>query len=99
MRDKKGEIVATTRARRTIPRGLRRRLEQRYPVCGNHDCRGDGPFDIDHIVPIEHGGETDDENTWRLCRHCHRLKTYFGWSVVADGAGRRRLVPPRSGGP
>jgi hypothetical protein len=100
VRDDSGEIVATTRAKRTIPRGLRRRLEHRFPVCGNHDCRNDGPFEIDHIVPIECGGPTDDENTWRLCRHCHRLKTSFGWQVeVIDDDGRRRLVPPRSGGP
>jgi hypothetical protein len=93
------DIIATTRAKRTIPRGLRRRLEHRYPVCGNHDCKGDGPFEIDHIVPIECGGQTNDDNTWRLCRHCHRLKTYLGWSAAIDGAGRRKLVPPLSGGP
>jgi hypothetical protein len=100
VRDDQGEIVAATRAKRTIPRGLRRRLGHRFPVCGNHDCRGDGPFEIDHIVAIEHGGQTDDANTWRLCRHCHRLKTSFGWHVeVIDDEGRQRLVPPRSGGP
>ena len=99
VRSDQGEVVATTRAKRTIPRGLRRRLEHRYPVCGNHDCRGDGPFEIDHITPIECGGQTDDENTWRLCRHCHRLKTYFGWTVTTTSRGHRRLVPPRNGGP
>ena len=93
-RDETGEVTHATRA---ISRGLRRRLEHRYPVCAN--CGGDGPFDIDHIVPIEHGGETSDENTWRLCRHCHRLKTYFGWNVERDDHDRRRLVPARGGGP
>jgi len=98
-RDETGEVTHATRARRTIPRALRRRLEHRYPVCGNRECRGDGPFEIDHIIPIERGGETSDENTWRLCRHCHRLKTYFGWKVERDEHDRRRLVPPRGGGP
>jgi hypothetical protein len=88
------EIVATTRAKRTIPRSLRRRLEHRDPVCGNHECRGPGPYEIDHIVPIESGGATSEENTWRLCRHCHRLKTYFGWQVTLERDGCRRLVPP-----
>jgi 5-methylcytosine-specific restriction endonuclease McrA len=97
VRGEAGELVASTRAKRTIPRGLRRRLEHRYPVCAN--CGGDGPFEIDHIVPIECGGETTDDNTWRLCRHCHRLKTYFGWSVATKDRGRRKLVLPRSGGP
>jgi hypothetical protein len=92
-----GEVVASTRATRTIPRGLRRRLEHRYPVCAN--CGGDGPLEIDHIVAIEHGGETSDENTWRLCRHCHRLKTYFDWGVESGVRGRRELVPPRGGAP
>jgi 5-methylcytosine-specific restriction endonuclease McrA len=97
VRGEAGELVVSTRAKRTIPRGLRRRLEHRYPVCAN--CGGDGPFEIDHIVPIERGGETTDDNTWRLCRHCHRLKTYVGWSVATKDRGRRKLVPPRSGGP
>jgi len=88
------EVVATTRAKRTIPRSLRRRLEHRDPVCANDACRGDGPFEIDHIVPIEVGGQTNERNTWRLCRHCHRLKTYFGWLVHVEANGRRRLVPP-----
>ena len=92
-----GDVVDATRAIRTIPRALRRRLEHRYPVCAH--CRGDGPFEIDHIVSIEHGGETTDENTWRLCRHCHRLKTYFGWSAVTNDDGVRMLVPPRGGAP
>jgi hypothetical protein len=94
VRDERDEIAATTRAKRTIPRGLRRRLEHRDPACANQSCRGEGPFEIDHIIPIDAGGRTNDENTWRLCRHCHRLKTYFGWRVRLDTEGRRRLVPP-----
>jgi 5-methylcytosine-specific restriction endonuclease McrA len=92
-----GDVVVSARAKRTIPRGLRRQLEHRYPVCVN--CGGDGPLEIDHIVPIEHGGETSDENTSRLCRHCHRLKTNFGWRAEAIDGSRRELVRPRAGAP
>ncbi len=99
VRGESGELECASRATRTVPAGLRRRIEARDPVCANHDCRGDGPFEIDHIVPVEEHGPTDDANCWRLCRHCHRRKTYAGWRVEVGADGRRRLVPPRSGGP
>jgi 5-methylcytosine-specific restriction endonuclease McrA len=91
------DIRAVSTPRPTIPRRVRRRLEHRDPVCANHRCRGDGPFEIDHVVPRSEGGQTELENLWRLCRHCHRLKTYFGWVVDVDVGGNRVLVAP--GGP
>jgi HNH endonuclease len=48
---------------------------------------------IDHVVPIEDGGETNIRNAWRICPHHHHLKTYCGWRVVGE-AGNRDLVPP-----
>lgn len=99
VRGETGQVGASTRAKRTMPAGVRRRVEARDAVCGNHDCRGDGPFEIDHIVPVEELGPTTDENCWRLCRHCHRLKTLCGWRVETGVSGRRRLVPPKGGGP
>ena len=50
VKDETGDIRAVSSPKPTIPRRFRRRLEHDYPVCGNDDCRGDGPFEIDHIV-------------------------------------------------
>ena len=31
--------------------------------------------DVDHIVPIAHGGTDDDSNLQSLCHDCHKTKT------------------------
>jgi hypothetical protein len=87
------DITAVSSTKRTIPTKLRRALEARYPVCGVRTCANDRFLEIDHIVPIEHGGETSIYNTWRICPHHHYLKTHAGWRVVGDN-GHRDLVPP-----
>ena len=93
------EIITVTSPKRTIPAALRRVLEARYPECGVIGCNNDQFLQIDHIVPIELSGETSLENTWRLCSHCHDLKTYRGWVVVGSGCERTLVPPPRPGGP
>ncbi len=84
------ELAAPTR---TIPAKLRRTLERRYPVCGNTACSNDQRLEIDHIQPFADGGATDEHNCWRICPHCHDLKTYYQWRVVGE-PGARRLAPP-----
>jgi hypothetical protein len=93
------EIITVTSPKRTIPAALRRVLEARYPECGVIACNNDQFLQIDHIVPIELGGQTSLENTWRICTHCHDLKTYRGWVVVGSGIERTLVPPPRPGGP
>ncbi len=87
------DITAVSRPTRTIPAKLRRALEARYPTCGVKSCANDQFLQIDHIVPMEEGGETSIHNVWRICSHHHDLKTYFGWQVVETPDGRD-LVPP-----
>ena len=48
---------------------------------------------IDHVVPLEAGGETNVHNTWRICPHHHFLKTYAEWTVIGE-PGSWDLVPP-----
>lgn len=31
--------------------------------------------EVDHIVPLDHGGKDEDDNTQNLCRSCHDKKT------------------------
>ncbi|MEX1008732.1 MAG: DUF222 domain-containing protein [Acidimicrobiia bacterium] len=87
------EIIKVSSPKRTIPAKLRRWLERTYPVCGVDGCDNEQRLEIDHIVQVEDHGRTNQENTWRICSHHHKLKTYYGWRVVGE-PGTRRLVPP-----
>jgi 5-methylcytosine-specific restriction endonuclease McrA len=87
------DITAVSSPKRTIPAKLRRALEARYPTCGRRTCSNDRFLQIDHVVPVEAGGETNIHNTWRLCPHDHYLKTHCGWRVVGE-PGNWDLVPP-----
>ena len=87
------DIIEVSPPKRTISAKLRRTLERLYPVCGNDGCENDQRLEIDHITPFADGGATDEFNCWRLCPHCHDLKTYYGWNVVGE-PGAQRLAPP-----
>jgi hypothetical protein len=87
------DITAVTSPKRVVPMKLRRALEARYPTCGVKGCANDQFLQIDHVVPLETGGETNVHNTWRVCSHHHALKTYEGWRVVGE-PGNWDLVPP-----
>jgi hypothetical protein len=87
------DITAVSSPKRVIPMKLRRALEARYPACGVKSCANDQFLQIDHVVPIEDGGETNIHNAWRICSHHHHLKTYCGWRVTGE-PGNWDLVPP-----
>jgi uncharacterized protein DUF222 len=87
------DITAVTSPTRVIPAKLRRALEDRHPSCGVKGCANDQFLQIDHVVPLEAGGETNVRNTWRICAHHHSLKTHRGWTVVGE-PGNWDLVPP-----
>ena len=87
------EIATISSPKRTIPAPLRKWLEASYPVCGVDGCTDDWRLEIDHIIGVEDGGRTKKDNLWRLCRHHHKLKTFYGWKVVGP-PGNRTLVAP-----
>lgn len=87
------EITAVSSPKRTIPAKLRRSLEARYPRCGVKTCADDQFLQIDHVVPLENGGETNVHDTWRSCPHHHFLQTYARWRVVGEH-GNWDLAPP-----
>jgi Domain of unknown function (DUF222)/HNH endonuclease len=92
------KITTISSPTRTIPAKLRRWLERTYPVCGAEGCDCSERLEIDHIVPVEEHGPSDEINCWRLCPHHHKLKTYYGWKVEGP-VGARRLVPPHDPDP
>ncbi len=58
---------------------IRRRLKQvgegPCSACGTEQ----GPFELDHIVPIVANGLSDPSNLRWLCVRCHRHVTYWGF--------------------
>jgi hypothetical protein len=87
--DPSGDITHISSMKRTIPARLRRWVEEAFPCCGVEGCTDTWRLEIDHIVAVEAGGRTEKNNLWRICRHHHKLKTYYRYRV--DG---RRLLPP-----
>jgi Domain of unknown function (DUF222) len=87
------DITAVSSPKRVIPMKLRRALEARYPACGVKGCANDQFLQIDHVVPIEDGGEASIHNAWRICSHHHHLKTHCRWRVIGE-PGNWDLVPP-----
>ncbi len=87
--DDTGDITSISSLKRTIPARLRRWAEEAFPCCGVDGCVDDWRLEIDHIVGVEDGGPTEKDNLWRICRHHHKLKTFYGYRV----SGRRLVAP------
>jgi hypothetical protein len=90
----RGEQVANvTHYRRSPNTAQRVALLWSQPTCSVAGC--------DHsIVQIDHRHDwhkmqrTRLEDLDPLCPHHHRLKTHYGWALVA-GTGKRAMVPPQ----
>jgi hypothetical protein len=92
--DSTGDITHVSSPTRTIPVPLRRYVEAAYPVCGRHGCGSALRLEIDHIIPLAQGGQTEKDNLRRLCHHDHHLKHHRGWHTVKLPDGTWDLVPP-----
>ena len=80
-----GDIRAVSHQGRTINRHLRTALAFRDRCCVVPGCRVPYGLEIDHVIPMEHGGPTEIDNLALLCRHHHRIKTYEGWTLERTG--------------
>ena len=64
-------------------------------VCGYCEEPIDGPFEIDHLLPLSLGGAVDDGgNTAPMHLECHRLKT-FGRKRPREGGDIHRIAKMR----
>ena len=91
--DDTGEITHISSLTRTIPARLRRWVEEAYPCCGVEGCTDDWRLEIDHIIGVDDGGRTEKDNLWRICRHHHKLKTFYRWKVTGPPGARRLQAP------
>jgi len=90
---KGGDVVAVSRAKRTIPSRLRAALEVRDPTCVVAGCDEDRRLEIDHVVPIAGKGKTELKNLARLCHHHHFLKTTCGYRLSGTPGAWRWETP------
>lgn len=80
-----GDIKAVSHRGRTINQHLRTGLAFRDRCCVVPGCGVAYGLEIDHVVPLEHGGATCLDNLALLCHHHHRMKTYDGWILARTG--------------
>ena len=83
----------------TIPASIRRQVFERAGRCCEYRRIGDGKkttaFQIDHIVPIKHGGSDSIDN---LCLSCARCNWHKGPALAAVDAltdAASKLYNPR----
>lgn len=67
----------TERIRGHALQRIRDRILKRDPLCVMCLAKGrvTESVEIDHIVPVMHGGMEEDSNRQGLCKDCHREKT------------------------
>ena len=66
--------VGSAAIRPTIPAAIRSAVNDRHgPIC-TYCGTDEGPFDIDHILPLSRGGTNDPSNLTLACATCNRSK-------------------------
>ena len=84
-----------TRRRSMTPARRRRIFEARGGICAFCDKPIEGPYEIDHLLPLALGGADDDGgNTVPMHPECHRIKT-FGRPRHRDGGDAKRIAKIR----
>lgn len=94
--ERRGQVIGSGRATRTISRRLRRALEHRDRCCVVPGCGATRGLHAHHLVHWENGGHTELENLVLLCPYHHRLHHRGGLTLagpasrlsVTDGSGR-----------
>ena len=70
-------LTQVTRIRGNSLQKIRRDHFRENPLCVQ--CEKEGRIslatELDHIVPIAHGGSESDSNRQGLCRYCHDAKS------------------------
>ncbi|AKS31952.1 HNH endonuclease signature motif containing protein [Mycolicibacterium goodii] len=71
--ERRGHVVGTGRATRTVNRRLRRMLEHRDRCCVVPGCGATRGLHAHHLIHWEDGGPTELNNLVLVCPHHHRL--------------------------
>jgi 5-methylcytosine-specific restriction protein A len=84
----------TNRTRGRAWSAIRERQLRRFPLCAHCEAQGllTEATEVDHRVPLAHGGTDYEDNLQSLCTTCHAKKTL-------EEQGKRRLWCDASGLP
>jgi hypothetical protein len=86
-------------ARRAIPAALDRRVReaanQRCGYCLSPQHLVLAPLEIEHIIPLAHGGTDDESNLWLACPLCNAHKAEKTTGVDPDTGATVPLFNPR----
>ena len=76
---------------------VRKRAGDCCEYCRLPDARHPGPFEIEHIIPKQHGGATTQGNLAYACLHCNRHKgpKFAGIDRFQSSRSLVRLFHPR----
>ncbi len=78
-----------------IPRALRRAIQRRDGCCQFAGCDRRWQWcDVHHLVPVEEGGPTNEQNLALVCRFHHTLIHQGGWKLVRQSDGRLLTASP-----
>jgi HNH endonuclease len=73
---------------------VRLKFADRCAYCQTTEHLTPVTFEIEHIVPLSHGGETVLENLCLACPTCNRLKSDRTLAAVASSGQQSRLFHP-----
>ncbi len=74
---------------------VRLRAGGRCEYCQFPEIHAVIPFEVEHVIPIKHGGLTDSANLALACFYCNRYKGPNVAGLVDPGAVVTRLFHPR----
>lgn len=84
---------------RSIPENLRSEVAQRAgyrcEYCRLPESYAIYPFEVDHIIAINHGGKTVIENLAYCCMRCNRMKGTDLTTIIPGSDEIIRLFNPR----
>lgn len=74
---------------------VRRRACGRCEYCQFPDLHAVIPFEVEHVIPLKHGGATESANLALACFYCNRYKGPNVAGIVEPGSLVTRIFHPR----
>ncbi len=88
-------VLDYNKATPDIPRALRRAIQRRDRCCQFAGCDRKWQWcDVHHLVPVEQGGPTNEQNLALVCRFHHTLIHQGGWKLIRQKDGRLLTTSP-----
>ena len=79
------DVLSVSHLGRFIPARLRTAVTEQQRECVIAGCHADRHLEIDHNLPVEHGGPSALWNLNRLCHHHHRHKHDHDLRLAGEG--------------